>query len=206
MQTECKKALLFYGPPGAGKGTQAKRIAESRRFVHFDSGKYIEKLIHDPTLQNDKNIKKQKQLFLSGKLCDPAWIGAEAKKRIKEISSAGESLVMSGNPRTIEEAFELEGGGIVNTLQEEYGKENVLVIFINIPVDESVERNSKRGRPGLDEPDVIRVRYEEYKKLTVPIVEKMRIRGIKVIEIDGMPSPCEVSEDIEGKISDFLKC
>jgi len=206
MTKNCKKALLFYGPPGAGKGTQAKSVAESRGFIHFDSGKYIEKLIHNPALQDDKNIQEQKKLFLSGKLCDPAWIGAEAKKRIREISFAGESLVMSGNPRTMKEAFELEEGGVVDTLIKEYGKENILVVFIDIPVEESVERNSKRGRPGLDEPDVIRVRCKEYKKLTAPVIEEMESRGIKVIEIDGMPSPREVSKNIEEKIRGFLEC
>jgi adenylate kinase len=207
MITDCKKALLFYGPPGAGKGTQAERFATKYEFTHFDSGKFIEKLIHDPALyKRSKVIAKQRELFLSGKLCEPAWIGAEAKKRIKALSAEGKSLIMSGNPRTMEEAFELKGGGIVDLLIKEYGKENIFVVFIDIPVSESVERNSKRGRPGLDEPAVIRVRCREYKAQTLPVIKEIKRRGISVVKIDGKPSRGEVSKIILGEIKDFLKC
>jgi len=201
-----KYTILFYGPPGAGKGTQAENATHKYGFVHFDSGKYIEKIIHTPSLQKNKIIQKQRELFLSGKLADPAWFGAEVKKHIKEMASRGESLVMSGSPRTMEEAFELKNGGIADDLIKNYGLKNILIIFLDIPVAESVKRNSKRGRIGLDEPAVIRVRCREYKKRTLPVISEMKKRGIKVVKINGNFPRGVVAKMVLKEIKSFLQC
>jgi adenylate kinase len=201
-----KQVVLFYGPPGAGKGTQAERAASDYGFFHFDTGKFVESLIRDPKLQKNKTVLKQKKLFLSGKLADPAWVGAEVKKRIKKMAKNGESLVMSGSPRTMEEAFFLKGGGVADSLIRNYGLENILIIFLNIPVSESVKRNSKRGRPGLDEPRIIRVRCREYAKRTLPVIKEMKKRGIKTVKIDGRPSKKAVERAVDKEINNFFKC
>jgi len=202
-----KHVILFYGPPGAGKGTQAERIAEKYGFNHFDTGKHVEKLIHDENLlKKSAVIRKQRALFMSGKLTDPAWAGAEVKKQIKELSSKGKSLVMSGSPRTMEEAFELKGGGVADALVKNYGLENILIVFLVIPVSESVKRNSKRGRVGLDEPAVIRVRCREYAKRTLPVIKEMKRRGIKAVKIDGTPPRGEVERAVRKAVKDFFEC
>lgn len=207
MTDDCdKKVFILYGPPGAGKGTQAERIAQTKGYVHFDSGKFIEKLINDPANLRSKIVKKQRELFLSGKLCDPKWIGAEVKKKIKEYSKKGRGLVFSGSPRTIEEAFKLKGGGMIELLEKEYGQSNITVFFLDIPVVESVKRNSKRGRAGLDIPKVIRIRCREYKRLTLPIIKELKKRGIRVINIDGRPLPGKVSRDIASEIKKIFRC
>jgi len=201
-----KYTILFYGPPGAGKGTQAESVAKKHGFIHFDSGKYIERLIHSPSLQKNKIIQKQRKLFLSGKLTDPTWFGVEVKKHIKKMATENKSLIMSGSPRTIEEAFELKGGGVANTLIKNYGLKNILIIFLDIPVAESVKRNSKRGRVGLDEPAVIKVRCREYKKRTLPVISKMKKMGIKVVKINGNASRGVIARVILKEIKLFLQC
>jgi len=202
-----KHVILFYGPPGAGKGTQAEKVAAKYGFTHFDTGKHVEKLIRDEKLvKKSAVIRKQRELFLSGKLTDPAWAGAEVKKRIKELSAGGKSLVMSGSPRTMEEAFELKGGGVADALIKNYGLENILIVFLVIPVSESVKRNSKRGRPGLDEPAVIRVRCREYAKRTLPVINAMKKRGIKAVKIDGTPPRGEVERSVRKAVKDFFEC
>jgi len=200
-----KYTILFYGPPGSGKGTQAESVAHKYGFVHFDSGKYIEKIIHTPSLQKNKVIQKQRKLFLSGKLTDPTWFGNEVKKRIKTIATEGKNLIMSGSPRTMEEAFELKGGGIANTLIKNYGLKNILIIFLDIPVAESVKRNSKRGRVGLDEPAIIRVRCREYKKRTLPVILEMKKKGIKVVKINGSPPRGIITRTVFKEIKSFLQ-
>ena len=201
-----KYAIIFYGPPGAGKGTQAEGVAHKYGFTHLDSGKYIEKIIHTPSLQKSRIIQKQRKLFLSGKLTDPAWFGAEIKKHIKKMAAEGKSLIMSGSPRTIEEAFELKGGGVANTLINNYGLKNILIIFLNIPVAESVKRNSKRGRIGLDEPAIIRVRCCEYKKRTLPVIAEMKKIGIKVVKINGSAPKGVIARAVLKEIKLFLQC
>ena len=201
-----KYTILFYGPPGAGKGTQAENAVYKYGFTHLDSGKYIEKIIHAPSLQKSKIIQKQRKLFLSGKLADPAWVGAEVKKYIKKMAVEGKSLIMSGSPRTIEEAFELKGGGVADTLIKNYGLKNILIIFLDIPVAESVKRNSKRGRIGLDEPNIIKIRCREYKKRTLPVISEMKKKGIKIVKINGTPSRGVVTRVVLKEIKSFLQC
>jgi len=201
-----KKAVIFYGAPGAGKGTQAENLAGVTGYIHFDSGRYIEAAINDPEKQNDPVVKRQKKLFLSGKLCDPDWIGAIVKDHIREFADHHDGLVFSGSPRTTREAFGTKKDkGVIGLLEEKYGVDNIVVFFLEIPVVESVKRNSKRGRPGLDEPKVIRIRCKEYKKLTLPIVKKLREKKIKVFKIDGKPSPKAVSREIMKLFKEFSK-
>jgi len=200
-----KYTILFYGPPGSGKGTQAENVAHKYGFVHFDSGKYIEKIIHTPSLQKNKVIKKQRELFLSGKLTDPTWFGTEIKKHIKEMASCGNNLIMSGSPRTIEEAFELKNGGVADELIKNYGLKNILIIFLDIPVTESIKRNSKRGRIGLDEPDIIKIRCREYKKRTLPVILEMKKRGIKVVKINGNSPRGIIARAVLKEVKSFLQ-
>jgi adenylate kinase len=201
-----KKAVIFYGAPGAGKGTQAENLADIMGYIHFDSGKYIEAEINKPENQDDPIIKKQKKLFLGGKLCDPDWIGDIVKGHIRKFADHHDGLVFSGSPRTMKEAF---GGkkdkGVIGLLEEKYGAENIIVFLLEVPVAESVKRNSKRGRPGLDEPAVIRVRCREYKKLTLPIIKKIKEKKIKFVRIDGKPSAKAVSKEIMKKFKEFSK-
>ncbi len=198
-----RKIFIFYGPPGAGKGTQAATIAETFGYVHFDSGKYIESVINDPKNKNSKVIQKERKNFISGKLCTPSWIAKIVSKEVKELNHKNQGIVFSGSPRTKEEAFGVDGkkGGLIRLFGKLYGLENVFVFFLDIPVEESVKRNSKRGRPSLDEPAVIRVRCREYKKLTFPIAKEMKKAGVKVIHIDGKPSPSVVRKEIKKHLS-----
>ena len=42
------KAIIIYGLPGSGKGTQANLLADKLGLIHFDTGKYLERIVHDP--------------------------------------------------------------------------------------------------------------------------------------------------------------
>ncbi|MFA5052545.1 MAG: nucleoside monophosphate kinase [Parcubacteria group bacterium] len=201
-----KHVILFYGPPGAGKGTQAGIIAKKYGLTHFDTGKHIEKLVNDTSLlKKNAILRRQRKLFMSGKLADSNWAGAEVKKQIKKFYVKGKGLVMSGSPRTMREAFNLKGGGVADTLIRRYGLKNILVVFLRIPVSESVKRNSKRGRTGLDEPSVIRVRCRVYQRETLPVVRELKKRGIKVAGIDGTPSVKTVERAVEKEVKKFFE-
>ena len=200
-----RKVFIFYGPPGAGKGTQAAKIAEEFGYVHFDSGKYIEKFINDPKNKNSAVAKRERAKFMSGKLCTTSWLVRIVSKEVKELDHKNQGIVFSGSPRTKEEAFGADGekGGLVRLLGKLYGLENIFVFFLDIPVEESVKRNSKRGRPGLDEPAVIRVRYREYRKMTFPIAKEMKKFGLKVIHIDGSPSVSAITKEVKKNLRDL---
>jgi len=201
-----KQIILFYGPPGAGKGTQAEYIASKYGFPHFDTGKFLEKIIHDPSLQKNKIVQKQKKQFLSGGFVDPIWVGNKVKQYIKESSIQNKSIIMSGSPRTTAEAFEMKGGGVADAIIKHYGVENILIVFLNIPVAESVKRNSKRGRIGLDLPAVIKVRCREYKERTLPVIAEMKRRGIKIVKINGVATRSAISRAVLKEVKIFIQC
>lgn len=203
------KAVIFYGPPGSGKGTQAKLFMDvlgTDKFSQFDTGTHIEKIINDPEALKKPIVQKQRKLFMSGKLCSPEWVISIIDDPIRDFSHAKHGLIFSGSPRTPREAFGMSGKkGTVALLQKYYGLENMIVIWFNIPVAESVKRNSQRGRPGLDEPKTIRIRCQEYKRLTQPIVLRMKKMGIKVVKIDAMNTPKNIHKEVMKAWKEFNK-
>lgn len=199
------KAVIFYGPPGSGKGTQAELLVKKTGYRHFDTGRYIEAEINDPEKLKSPIVKRQKKLFMSGKLCEPKWVISIVEKPIKEFSGKGFGLVFSGSPRVESEAFGVKGkkNGTVELLENAYGRKNMIVFWLNIPVAESVRRNSLRGRPGLDQPKIIRVRCREYKKETLPILKRMKERGIKIVRVNASPKPQVIAREVFKKFKEF---
>lgn len=186
-----KKAIIFFGPPGSGKGTQAGLLLSllKNHYEHFDSGSVLEKMIHNEKLvSKDPAVKKARQAFLSGKIVDPLFVVGLSKAAAMKAAKKNKGIVFTGSPRTVLEA---EGTkkiqGLLPKLEELYGRDNIIVILLDIPMTESVKRNSKRGRPGLDEPSIIKIRYREYQKRTYPIIQALRRRNIKVQKINGRP-------------------
>lgn len=220
-----KKVAIIYGPPGAGKGTQANLLASALGFIHFDTGRYLEQLVNDPEQQSDPIIQREKANFDAGKLCTPEWVLKIVREKVSHLSNAGFSLAFSGSPRTVFEAFgDEQNESLLSLFEKEFGKENILVFLLNVAPETSILRNSRRlicsvcgtvlltnsysgqtcpicdgalRRRSLDVPEVIRVRLQEYKERTEPIVQGMRERGYTIQEIDGEPSPFQVFEKIK---------
>lgn len=166
---------------------------------------------------------REKALFDSGKLCTPEWVLAITKDEATRIASAGFDIVFSGSPRTMFEAFG-EGAttGLLETLIGSYGKENINVVLLRVQDETSIKRNSGRlvcsvcGLPklesvslphcplcagpmrtrSLDNVEVIKVRLQQYRDRTFPIVDGMRQKGFNIFEVDGEPLPFKVHEEV----------
>jgi len=191
------KAIMIYGPPGSGKGTQADLLAENLKIKHFDTGKFVEKLVHDPALQHDQSIQLERKNFETGKLMTPAFVLEKVSRAAEKIAAAGEGLVFSGSPRTLYEAFgDANTEGLVSILEGLYGKENIHVFLINVKPETSIARNSARGRKKLDEPEVIKIRLVEYAERTKPIIKKLEDQNYAVTRVDGETSPKAVHQYI----------
>ncbi|MBI5306529.1 nucleoside monophosphate kinase [Candidatus Wolfebacteria bacterium] len=145
-------AIIIYGPPGAGKGTQAQLLADKLNLIHFDTGRYIRDLIYNSKLKNDKIILQERKLNESGQLNTPSWVFKIISDKINEIDRLKKSVVLSGSPRTMIEAFGdknkkgLPAGrqGLFEILEKNYGKKNIYIFVLNLSEKESVERNSRR--------------------------------------------------------------
>lgn len=151
-------AIIIYGPPGAGKGTQAQLLAEKFDLIHFDSGKYLRELLYDPKNKNNKIIQREKKLNEAGKLNTPSWVLEIISGKVKEIAGLlHKGVVLSGSPRTIFETFGNDKNiGLIEILEKMYGKKNIYIFKINVSENQTIERNTYRlvcsvcGSPIID--------------------------------------------------------
>jgi len=217
------KAVIIYGPPGSGKGTQADLLARKFNFIHLDTGRYLESLLRSPKAKTDPILKREKANFDSGRLCTPEWVLKITREETERIAKAGYNLVFSGSPRTLFEAFgDKKTKGLTETLIKSFGKNNVSVVLLEVRDATSIKRNSHRvvcsqcGLPklesvslphcplcagpmrtrSLDNPEIIKVRLKEYRDRTYPIVAQMKKKGFSISKIDGEPLPYKVSDKV----------
>jgi adenylate kinase len=220
-----KIIVILYGPPGAGKGTQANLLADKLELIHFDTGRFLEHIVHDPKRQKEKIVKRERALFDGGKLMTPSFVTGEVLRGAERIAAADWGLIFSGSPRTMYEA-EKE----YPVFEKLYGKKNIFIFVLEVPPAESIRRNSARMvcrscgyllltsfYPGhkakrcpvcagsfykrsLDKPSVIKVRLKEYEERTFPIFKFAKKRGYRVIRIDARPAPFKVTERIYAHI------
>ena len=214
-----KTAIIIYGPPGSGKGTQAELLARGHNFIHFDTGRYIEALVHDPRLKKDPVVRREGKLFDTGILCTPSWVLKIVREAARRIARAGFGMVFSGSPRTLFEAFgDKKNRGLLTELKRLYGQKNIRIIALEIPEKFSIVRNGARlvcsvcglpvmkihknevcsfcggsfRRRTLDKPSVIKVRLNQYRERTYPIIARAKKSGFTVLGINGKPVPHKI--------------
>jgi len=146
-----KQAIILFGQPGAGKGTQAELLAEKTHFLHIESSKLIEESFNtaDPnkSIEADGQIYKmsdEKKLWQSGALCSFPFVAYLIKEKIREVANQGKGIIFSGSPRSIYEA-----GQELPLLKEFYGLENIKFFLLNIGAETTIFRNSHRKICGL---------------------------------------------------------
>ena len=139
-------AVILFGPPGSGKGTQAQLLTDKLNLFHFDTGKYIRDILYDPKFKNNEIIKREKILNESGQLNTSLWVFEIVSKKIKEIDKINKGIVLSGSPRTAAEAFGQNSNskGLINILEKDYGKKNIFIFILKISNKESIKRNTHR--------------------------------------------------------------
>ena len=220
-----KIAVIIYGPPGSGKSTQARFLSAKLDLVLFDTGRYLEAIVHDPKNQKNKIIKRERILYDSGKLMTPSFVLAAVKHRMKQLAEVDSSVILSGSPRTL-----FEARGLLPVLAKEFGRRNVFVFVLDVPRAVSVKRNGSRyicqvcaapllaeyypsKRPKRcpvcagplyqrtdDRPKILLTRLEEYENRTKPIFKFMKTRGYHLVHIDGQPAPFKLFRTIYGHL------
>ena len=203
-----KEVVIFIGPPGSGKGTQADLLMEEKGFFHLESSKVIEEKFKNAE-PNDPVIFREMTLWRTGKLNSPELVREWILERVRQAASEGKSIVFSGSPRTLYEAE-----GEMPVLEEMYGPTNVHVLHLWVSEERSIERNSKRRickanrhpipnlpeyehitvcpkdgselvTRALDTPETIKVRLVEYANRTAPIIDFLKKLGYTITDIDG---------------------
>ena len=174
--------LVFFGPPGAGKGTQADRFAARHRIPKISTGDILRQAIQDGTRIGVLVRDTLQRGMLVG---DDLMISIVAE-RLAQPDTAG-GFVLDGFPRTLPQAAALDA-----MLADRGG---VRVIALVVHADEVIRRLGQRGRED-DEAFVIKERLAVYSRDTEPVLEYYRRRHVVTV-LDGNRPLDEVTEAIE---------
>ena len=211
--------LILFGPPGAGKGTQADRLRDDFRLLFISTGDMLRGNVKEGT-----DLGRQAQKFMdAGELVPDELIVAMAGERLKG-DDAQDGFILDGFPRTIEQAKALD------KQLTEMGRRVTAALLVDVPDEEVVHRISGRRvcvksghnyhvdydppkREGVcdqdgsrliqrddDKDDVVRNRLKVYHDQTEPLVDYYDDQGL-MRRIDGTRSPAEVHDHIRAVIA-----
>ena len=183
--------LLLIGAPGAGKGTQAEKLAEAFQIPAISTGD-----IFRHNVKNETELGKQAKAFMDrGEYVPDSLTNDLVRDRLSHVDAI-EGFLLDGYPRTADQVVELDD------ILGEQGNKLDVVVQLTADTDEVVRRLLNRaieqGRAD-DTEDVIRRRLEVYEEQTAPLTETYAARGL-VVMIDGLGEVAEVT----GRILDAL--
>ncbi len=184
------EVLLLVGPPGAGKGTQAEKLARARRLTKLSTGD----MLRDHVKRETEVGQVAKQVMAAGRLVSDDLIVAMVRSELE-----GQEVVrvlLDGFPRTAVQAEALD------TLLQELGTAITAVVLLEVDTEELVARLVGRAE-AQDRTDdneaTIRTRMQVYAEQTAPLLEYYDARG-RLRHVDGTGSV----EEVFARISEVL--
>jgi adenylate kinase len=171
--------IVFIGPPGAGKGTQAERLVETYKMAHLSTGDMLRAARDAKT---DVGVKADK-FMSSGALVPDDIIVAIIAERLQS-PDCQKGYLLDGFPRTIAQAEALDA------MLAEKGTPLDAVLELQVAEEELFRRLAGRGRAD-DTPEVIRQRLVAYRKQTEPLLDYYRQRSL-LKSIDGLGTVDEI--------------
>lgn len=183
--------LIIVGPPGAGKGTQAGRIAESFGVPAISTGDIFRKNVSEGTPLG----VQAKAIMDAGEYVPDSLTNDLVASRLSE-SDAERGFLLDGYPRTVGQVDHLDallsgqGTGIDAVIR--------LVADQDALVERLLKRAQEQGRSD-DTEETIRRRQQVYTEQTAPIVDAYQQRGL-VVEVDGLGGIDEVGDRIQSAL------
>lgn len=215
--------IVLLGPPGAGKGTQAKAVSEKLSLPHVSSGD-----IFRENLKNNTELGRKAEEYMNrGELVPDDITISMIRERLSR-PDCEKGALLDGFPRTPAQA------GALSTMLEDFGAQVDAVPYIAVSEDELVERLSGRWtcrakghvfhekynppeKPGVcdydgselyqredDKPETVKRRIRVYFEQTQPLIDYYRTRNL-LIEVDGEQPIEAVTSDLLDALGEKIK-
>ena len=184
--------IIIFGPPGAGKGTQAKYLVKKLSSFQISTGDMLRDEINKDTDIGKRIINNMN----NGKFVEDEIVNKLLEKIIID-SKKMNKLIFDGYPRTINQAKKLE------SLLNKSNQKIDYIFFLNVNKDSIIKRIEKRKileKRSDDDADTILKRFDAYMKVTKPVLDFYSSKS-NFYEIDGS---VEI-EEISGKIEQILR-
>jgi adenylate kinase len=179
--------LVLMGPPGAGKGTQAKYVAQHFGIPAISTGDIFRANVSQGT-----PLGKEAQRYMdAGEYVPDEVTNSMVRNRIDE-PDAEPGFLLDGYPRTLAQVEELDG--MIGFTGHRLDAVVVLTVDDDVLVERLLQRAALEGRAD-DTEDVIRRRQELYAEQTAPLIEVYRDRDI-LIEVDGLGEVDDVTQRV----------
>lgn len=180
--------LLLIGAPGAGKGTQAERLAQRYGITHISSGDLLRRHVREQTA-----LGRQIRSYVDrGDLVPASIVLDMLRKPVVAAVEAG-GYVLDGFPRTVEQAQ------ASFPTAHALGVEVQAAVHLDVPRAELVRRLLARGRGSDDTEEVIEHRLQVYDDQTVPLLEYYAGREW-MFAVDGSQPPDAVHQEIVSRL------
>ena len=165
--------VLLIGAPGAGKGTQAVRVAEHFGLAHISSGDLLRQHVAKGTATG----RAAHEFIRRGDLVPDSIVMDMLYKPVSAATAAG-GYVLDGFPRTVEQAK------AAYMVARNLGANVQVAVHLDVPRDELVRRLLARGRGADDSADVIDHRLDVYEQSTLPMLDYYTERE-QLVTVDG---------------------
>jgi len=180
--------LVFLGPPGSGKGTQAQVLAEEWQIPHISTGDILRAAI-----ANQTPLGQQAKAYMDqGDLVPDDLVLALIQDRLSQSDTLN-GWILDGFPRNVSQATFLDQ--LLEAIQQQLHR----VISLEVPDDIIVTRLLSRGRQD-DNEETIRNRLIVYQQQTAPLINYYQKQG-KLTTIDGNRQPEQVAQSLKEVIN-----
>jgi len=184
-----QRLIIFLGPPGAGKGTQAERYTEYKLLAHISTGV----LLRDHVENKTELGLSAKEILERGDLVPDNLVISMLQERLNH-ADASEGAILDGYPRTIPQAQSLDR--LKTKIQI------VAVVVFEVNKEVLIQRMLERGRSD-DNEETIKQRFEVYKKETDPLIDYYKDNNL--VHINGVGEEEEVFNELRKKLAPFVE-
>lgn len=218
--TAAPPVVMFIGPPGSGKGTQAQAALERYGLERIETGALIRSMRDDPS----PIARRVTELYDAGRLSPPPLVADLVVREVRRILKRVKGIVFDGSPRTLAEAERL-----LAALKEDR-LNRVLVVVLDVLKPETIKRILRRWtcvqckrpesvrelkpetceacggvltRRSDDTAEIMEKRWEEYTFRTLPVIEYFERRGLAV-RVDGARPIPDVTREVQRLLEERL--